>query len=157
MAGPKSGIRSGLIVVKNTQIVESDYLFVYGTLRRSLTPSRDIRHLLQHEAEFQGIATVSGRLYNIGSYPGLILSENPDEIVLGELYKIKDQRVVLNALDQYEGAVEPFPKPWEYQRLVADVTTDKGFMVLSWLYTYQWDVVEEMRIKSGDYLDFLSK
>lgn len=144
-------------MLKDTQPVQSDYLFVYGTLRSSISQSRDIRHLLQHEAEFQGIATVSGRLYNIGSYPGLILSNKPDEIVLGELYEIKDKRMVLNALDQYEGSVDPFPKPWEYQRVVEDVTTVHGSKVLSWLYTYQWDVVEKMRIKSGDYLDFLSK
>lgn len=98
-----------------------------------------------------------GRLYNIGSYPGLILSDNPDEIVKGELFKIKDKRLVLNALDEYEGSVEPFPKPWEYQRVEAEITTEKGAKVLSWLYIYQWDVKEEMLIPSGDYLDFLSK
>lgn len=142
---------------KETQIEHSDHLFVYGTLRKSIAPSRDIRHILRHEAEFQSVATVPGRLYNIGSYPGLIISENPDEIVTGELYKIKNKRVVLNTFDQYEGAVEPFPKPWEYQRVTAEVTTAEGAKVLSWLYIYQWDVVEEMHIKSGDYLEFLAQ
>jgi len=136
---------------------ESEYLFVYGTLRRSIVSSKDIRHLLNHETESLGMATVNGRLYNIGSYPGLILSNNPEEIVMGELYTIKNRRVVLSTFDQYEGCCEPFPKPWEYQRTTAEVTTDGGDKVRSWLYTYQWDVNEKMRIPSGDYLAFLSK
>lgn len=87
----------------------------------------------------------------------MILSDKTDEIVVGELYKIKNKRVVLNALDQYEGAIEPFPKPWEYQRTTAEVTTDDGSKVNSWLYTYQWDVDEAMRIKFKDYLELLSQ
>lgn len=142
---------------EETPLIESDHLFVYGTLRQSIAPSREIRHLLHHETEFLGTATVAGRLYNIGNYPGLILTEDPGEIVSGELYKIRDKRVVLNTFDQYEGSVEPFPKPWEYQRVKTEVTTDEGAKILSWLYTYQWDVKEEMRIPSGDYLDFLSR
>ncbi len=142
---------------KEIPFIESDHLFVYGTLRKSIAPSKDIRHLLRHEAEFQGVATVPGRLYDIGSYPGLILSENLDETVTGELYKIKNKRVVLNTFDQYEGSVEPFPKPWEYQRVLAEVSTADGSKVLSWLYTYQWDVADEKLIKSGDYLNFLDQ
>lgn len=136
--------------------VQIEHLFVYGTLRRAIAPSKDLRHLLHHEAELQGNATVTGRLYNIGSYPGLILSDIPEEIVMGELYKIRDKRVVLHTFDQYEGCIDPFPKPCEYQRVKAEVKTAEGFKVLSWLYAYQWDVKEEMHIKSGDYLAFLS-
>lgn len=136
---------------------ESDYLFVYGTLRRSLAPSKDIRHLLYHEAEYLGSSTVTGRLYNIGSYPGLVLSDVPEEIVTGELYKIKNKRMVLSAFDRYEGCIEPYPKPWEYHRIASEVTTEDGSKLVSWLYTYQWDVLESMRIHSGDYLEFLGK
>lgn len=87
----------------------------------------------------------------------MIVSDNPIEIVIGELYKINDSRMLLNAFDRYEGCCEPFPKPWEYQRITAEVTTEESAVVLSWLYTYQWDVLEQMRIQSGDYLEFLSK
>lgn len=134
---------------------ESDYLFVYGTLRRSLSPSKDLRQLLHHEAEYMGSAKIAGRLYNIGTYPGLILSDNPEEIVTGELYKIQNKRLILSTLDRYEGCVDPYPKPWEYERIMAEVTTEKGSKFLSWLYTYQWDVTDSMRIQSGDYLDFM--
>jgi gamma-glutamylcyclotransferase (GGCT)/AIG2-like uncharacterized protein YtfP len=136
---------------------ESDYLFVYGTLRRSLSPSKDLRHLLHHETEFLGSATVPGRLYNIGNYPGLILSDDPEEVVTGELYKIKNKRMVLSALDRYEGCIDPYPRPWEYERITAEVRTETGSTLISWLYTYQWDVPESMRIQSGDYLTFLTK
>lgn len=141
---------------KENAPIQSEHLFVYGTLRMSIAPSKDIRHLLHHESEFKGIATVRGRLYDIGSYPGLILSDNPKEIVVGELYRIKNRRVVLNTFDQYEGCIDPFPNPWEYQRVKAEVKTAEGVKVLSWLYTYQWDVNEQMRIIPGDYLNFLS-
>lgn len=139
----------------SSQNSANDYLFVYGTLRRSLSPSKDLRQLLHHEAEYLGSATVGGRLYNIGNYPGLILSENPEDIVTGELYKIKNKRLVLSSLDRYEGCVEPYPKPWEYERIRAEVTTEKGSTLLSWLYIYQWNVTDSIRIQSGDYLDFV--
>ena len=46
-------------------------LFVYGTLRDD--PAHDMFHVLAANAELIGEATVAGRLYDLGEYPGLVL------------------------------------------------------------------------------------
>lgn len=69
------------------------HVFVYGTLRRG--EQRDINRL-QPAPLWQGWASVKGVLYDLGAYPGLLLSESgqgasaqerPGE-VLGEVYQI---------------------------------------------------------------------
>jgi len=59
------------------------HVFVYGTLRRG--ELRDINHLRPAPA-FVGMASVRGVLYNLGSYPGLLLGG--EGWVTGEVYAI---------------------------------------------------------------------
>lgn len=59
------------------------YVFVYGTLRRD--DVRDITRL-QPAPLFVGMASVAGRLYDLGPYPGLLLGGA--ERVTGEVYAI---------------------------------------------------------------------
>jgi gamma-glutamylcyclotransferase (GGCT)/AIG2-like uncharacterized protein YtfP len=90
-------------------------IFVYGTLRRD--PAHEMFHLLAKHARFVGNATVSGRLFDLGEYPGMI---SPDETheVLGEIYEIdKDHWTdVVARLDKYEGCSSEDPPPHEYRR-----------------------------------------
>ncbi|GAB3480357.1 gamma-glutamylcyclotransferase family protein [Polaromonas eurypsychrophila] len=59
------------------------HVFVYGTLRRGEV--RDITRL-QPAPVFVGMASVAGRLYDLGSYPGLLLGGA--NRVTGEIYAI---------------------------------------------------------------------
>jgi gamma-glutamylcyclotransferase (GGCT)/AIG2-like uncharacterized protein YtfP len=59
-------------------------VFVYGTLRAG--EANDVNRL-SPKPSLIGAATVRGRLYDLGSYPGLVLDDEAGE-VLGEVYRI---------------------------------------------------------------------
>lgn len=78
----------------------TDYLFVYGTLKRGYC-----RSFLLKEADFLGEAeTLPGfRLFDCGEYPGMVHSPHGQGI-RGELYRILP--ALLPALDECEGVAE---------------------------------------------------
>ena len=78
----------------------SDRLFVYGTLMRGF--DHPMAQLLSRSADYLGPATCRGRLYLIRHYPGLVLSEEPADIVFGELYRLRDRDALLGEFDMYE-------------------------------------------------------
>jgi gamma-glutamylcyclotransferase (GGCT)/AIG2-like uncharacterized protein YtfP len=137
--------------------MEKVYLFVYGTLLSSLnSPAGSV---LKMYAERISPATISGRLYDIGGYPGLVLADDgaeEGEIIYGELYMIREKENLLSALDEYEGCSPRFPEPREYVRKVIPVTTPERKKVQAWAYLYNWDISHCLRIESGDYEKFVS-
>src|SRR5229473_2852508 len=78
----------------------SDRLFVYGTLMRGF--DHPMAKLLSRSADFIGPAQCCGRLYLIKHYPGLVLSDDPAELVFGELYRLRDRDALLGEFDMYE-------------------------------------------------------
>ena len=77
------------------------HVFVYGTLRRGEV--RDINRL-QPAPAFVGMASVQGVLYDLGSYPGLLLGG--EGRVTGEIYAISAE--LERQLDTIE---EVWPEP----------------------------------------------
>lgn len=73
-------------------------VFVYGTLRRGSARSMSIRF---PNSQFIADAKVSGSLYDLGAYPGLILNES-NSLVVGEVYEVDDE--ILNKLDDFEAS-----------------------------------------------------
>lgn len=53
------------------------------------------------ESKFIADAKVSGGLYDLGAYPGLLLNE-PNSSVIGEVYEVDDE--LLNKLDEFEAS-----------------------------------------------------
>ncbi len=114
-------------------------LFVYGTLMRVAAASalgRDMRDRLDRESNWVGAATVAGRLYNCGSYPGLVAGETPGERVHGELYRLRDPDAVFRWLDPYEGLSCGQLIGTEYERLVVPAQLDTGAHTDAWIYRY---------------------
>jgi gamma-glutamylcyclotransferase (GGCT)/AIG2-like uncharacterized protein YtfP len=63
-------------------------VFVYGTLRRG--EERDINRLLPAPT-WIGDGVVEGTLFNLGSYPGIVLGQGPlSGRVVGEVYRIAE-------------------------------------------------------------------
>lgn len=88
-------------------VLPTRHVFVYGTLRRG--EQRDI-NLLKPSPRWVGRASVEGMLYNLGSYPGLVLGSDQclgQQKVTGEVYEITDELERL--LDEIEG-VGPVPR-----------------------------------------------
>jgi gamma-glutamylcyclotransferase (GGCT)/AIG2-like uncharacterized protein YtfP len=75
----------------------TDYLFVYGTLARSVNHPMH-RHLVRH-AEYAGEGTFNGILYRVAHYPGAVASSDPNDVVHGELYRLRDSDALFAALD----------------------------------------------------------
>jgi len=127
---------------------DSSYIFVYGTLMRSF--SHPMHNALIKFAEFVSEAKVNGLLYEIDSYPGLILTKE-DIFVYGELYKINDKERLFALLDHYEECSSEFPEPHEYKRVIAKVFLNNGNMINAWLYLYNHPIDLAKFIESGNY------
>jgi gamma-glutamylcyclotransferase (GGCT)/AIG2-like uncharacterized protein YtfP len=76
--------------------MSSHLVFVYGSLRRGAGGAMAGRF---PSASFIGEATVSGRLYDLGAYPGLQLDESGARVI-GEAYEVTDE--TLQELDKFE-------------------------------------------------------
>ena len=86
----------------------SDLLFVYGTLMRGF--DHPMARLLSANADFLGEARCRGRLYLVKHYPGLVLSDDPADVVFGELYRLRARDELLREFDMYEACGEGFPR-----------------------------------------------
>src|SRR5438067_13729162 len=80
--------------------------------------------LLSRSADFIGEARCRGQLYLIKHYPGLVLSDDPADVVFGELYRLRAPKESLREFDRYEGCGEGFAEPTKYIRQMLSVTLD---------------------------------
>ncbi len=128
----------------------SDRLFVYGTLMRGYV--HPMAKLLSANADFLGPASCRGRLYRVKHYPGLVLSDDANEIVHGELYRLRDPEALLREFDMYEACGEGFPEPTQYVRQMFSVTLADGSASEAWTYIYNWPVAKLTLIESGRFL-----
>jgi gamma-glutamylcyclotransferase (GGCT)/AIG2-like uncharacterized protein YtfP len=129
----------------------SDLLFVYGTLMRGF--DHPMAALLSRSADFLGEARCRGRLYLVKHYPGLLLSDEPVDLVFGELYRLRQPEALLREFDMYEACGEGFAEPTEYLRKMLPVTCDDGAVHEVWTYIYNWPVTGLPRIVSGRFLE----
>ena len=131
---------------------DSNLMFVYGTLRRG--SANEFSEILAQNASFAGEALVRGRLFNLGSYPALVISDAPNEKVRGDLYEISrsKRQAVLDLLDRYEGCAPSDPQPHEYRRAIVDVFTATGSKLKAWTYLLNRPPEGLDPIDAGDYL-----
>lgn len=126
-------------------------IFVYGTLTKGL----DLSYALDH-AKFLGHSLISGELYDLGSFPGLKKTTDPQAVVYGELYAIDDQ--ILAHLDRLEGYDPTDLNASMYIRQNVSVTCfDDGSKVDAQVYVYQRDVTTQPLISHGDYRRYLQE
>jgi gamma-glutamylcyclotransferase (GGCT)/AIG2-like uncharacterized protein YtfP len=78
--------------------MKTHLVFVYGSLRRGSARAMSIRF---PKSRFVAEAKVSGSLYDLGAYPGLLLDES-NSLVIGEVYEVDDE--ILNNLDDFESS-----------------------------------------------------
>jgi gamma-glutamylcyclotransferase (GGCT)/AIG2-like uncharacterized protein YtfP len=129
----------------------SDRLFVYGTLMRGF--DHPMAQLLSRSADFIGEARCQGRLYLVKHYPGLVLSDDPAEVVFGELYRLHQPRELLREFDMYEACGEGFAAPTQYVRQMLQVTRERQAAEEAWAYIYNWPVAGLPRIASGRFME----
>jgi len=117
-------------------------LFVYGTLKRT-PPGK--RHRLLRDARFVNVASMSGSLYDLGRYPGVVRDPKDRGRVFGEVYEIPDDAAhrALQALDKYEGP--------EFVRRRAYVTMRDGKRRSAWAYVLRKRPRSARPVDSGRY------
>ncbi|HEY1371717.1 MAG TPA: gamma-glutamylcyclotransferase family protein [Candidatus Binatia bacterium] len=117
-------------------------LFVYGTLRS--TSGHPMHRKLRAESGFVGAGTFRGRLYDLGTYPGAILSRSNGDRVRGEIYRLREPARTLSVLDAYEDR--------SFRRLKATVRRENGGRTRCWIYLYTQPVTRFRRIAGGNYM-----
>lgn len=128
----------------------NSYLFVYGTLLSGAGHPMGAR--LRRQARLVGAATIPGRLYSLGRYPGLVERADAQERVHGELYALHNPVAALKWLDAYEGIVPGDHDQNEYVRAERPVRLGSGEEVAAWVYLYRKDVRHLAPIPGGRWL-----
>lgn len=126
-----------------------EHLFVYGTLRKDC--DHPMSQFLNAHSEWVNKGHFYGLLYDIGEYPGAILSANTTEKIFGDIYKINDSYTLFKTLDAYEGTGDFFAKPNLYIRKLITVFTENGLEIKAWIYIYNRSIENLKLISSGDY------
>jgi gamma-glutamylcyclotransferase (GGCT)/AIG2-like uncharacterized protein YtfP len=125
-------------------------LFVYGTLLSAAGHPMGTR--LRREARLVGPATIEGRLYSLGRYPGLVEADGAAGPVYGELYALRTPAVTLKWLDTYEGILPGKPEESPYERLVRPVRPESGETVDAWVYLYRRSVRLRPEVEDGRWI-----
>ena len=118
-------------MAKSLTEVDTDLLFVYGTLRRGFPLHHHLRRL---GAEFVGSGSVQAELFDLGEFPGARKSTKPGKTVQGELYRLRRAESALRVLDQVEGVSPRTPEKGQFQRATTEVTLPNGVRRVAWIY-----------------------
>lgn len=130
---------------------ESEYLFVYGTLRRDT--KSNMNKLLSQFSQYTGKGTFIGKLFLVGCYPGAIRSKDQRDTVQGDLYKLTNPGLILSIIDKYEGCTDTPSISAEYVREKADIMLNgNGKIIKAWIYLFNKPVNGFIQIDSGNFL-----
>jgi gamma-glutamylcyclotransferase (GGCT)/AIG2-like uncharacterized protein YtfP len=107
------------------------------------------RERLYREGRCLGAASTAGRLYDLGRYPGLVLSDDPTDVVHGEVFALTDPHRVFQWLDPYESIDAQDVDASEYVRVERPVVLASGLSTVAWVYVYRRDVSDARVIATG--------
>ena len=130
-------------------------LFVYGSLRSGF--HSPVYEYISRFFKFIGEAKVEGKLFDMGSYPAGIAT-NDSSFIIGELYQGKNEHEfswAIGQLDDYEGVTVEADEVQLYRREITDVHLNNQ-VTQAWIYWYNGDVSGRTVIASGDMLEYLS-
>jgi gamma-glutamylcyclotransferase (GGCT)/AIG2-like uncharacterized protein YtfP len=127
------------------------HVFVYGTLMTAAPHASlgaEMRARLQREALSLGAATMRGRLYDLGRYPGMVTGDGLDELVHGEVFRLNQPAGALAWLDAYED-VRPHDPTSEYERALRTARLASGGDIAAWVYLYRGNLERAPHIADG--------
>ena len=124
------------------------YLFSYGTLIPHHAPAEvaSTVKLLRRV----GRGSVRGRLYDLGDYPGAVLSRT-GPVIAGQVFELPEDPDVLRRLDEYEGFDPSHPQGSLFVRMKWPVTLRNGKKMSCWVYAYNRRPNRARTITGGDY------
>lgn len=128
----------------------SSYLALYGSLMSPFTTQQELG--LSGQLTLLGECQLAAKLYDLGDYPGLTLSNNKTDIVYAELYSFSNQ-TVLTILDEFEDYKPNDDQTSLYKRILIDLLEPQ---VTAWVYVYNQGVLESNLISSGSWDKYLA-
>ena len=131
-------------------------LFVYGSLRSGF--HSPVYEYISRFFKFIGEAKVRGNLFDMGSYPAGIAT-NDLHFITGELYQAKNEHEfswAIGQLDDYEGVSVEADEIQLYRREIAEVHLN-GQVTHAWIYWYNGDVSGRPMIASGDLMEYMQQ
>src|SRR4051812_49218054 len=95
-------------------------------------------------------ATVAGRLYDLGPYPGLVIGSDREERVRGQLLDVPDDPELWLRVDAYEGFVPDDPARSLFRRVSCRAElADGSDAVECWVYVYNGDLAGARQVADG--------
>ena len=127
--------------------MESRYLFLYGTL----LPQHAPREMAAVAARLKrvGEGTVRGLLYDLGEYPGAILTHASRRTIRGTVFRLPSHAALLHELDEYEGFLPDDVQASLFVRRFHPVVLTTGSILRCWIYVYNRDPGGAPLIPSG--------
>ena len=129
-------------------------LFVYGSLRSGFRSP--VYEYISRFFTFVGEAKVRGKLFDMGSYPAG-LPTNDSHFIIGELYQANNPNEfswAIGQLDDYEGVNVEADEVQLYRREITEVQMN-GTLHHAWIYWYNGDVSGRNLISSGDLMEYM--
>ena len=118
-------------MVDSWQELDTDLLFVYGTLRRGFALHH---HLRRMGAQFVARGEVQAELYDLGKFPGARKSTKPGKVLAGEVYRLRQAEKALKVLDHVEGFSPQTAEKSLFQRATTEVVLPNGERRVAWIY-----------------------
>ena len=132
------------------------YLFVYGSLRSGFRSP--VYEYISRFFTFVGEGKVRGKLFDMGSYPAGIPT-NDNSFIVGELYLANNANEfswAIGQLDDYEGVTVEPDEVQLYRREITEVHIN-GQVTHAWIYWYHGDVTGRPLIASGDLMEYMQQ
>ena len=131
-------------------------LFVYGSLRSGF--QHEVYAYISRYFTLVAEGKVKGLLYDMGSYPAAVPTEQAAYIV-GELYRINHTDEfpwAMAQLDDYEGLHTENGEAPLYRREKTTILTANG-RTEAWVYWFNGDTSNRPVIESGDVLAYMQQ
>ena len=128
------------------------HLFIYGTLLPERAPSAVSEAIKR--LRYVGRASVRGRLYDLGEFPGAVLDASSPMKIMGRVFTLPEDVTLLDSLDEYEGFAPHNRKDSLFSREETVATLENGRKLQCWIYIYNQNVTGAKLILSGDYLEY---
>lgn len=113
----------------------------------------DAARFIREKCSLIGVGFTPGRLFDLGSYPGIVYEPESQTNVFGEVYKIvSDEEELVLYLDHFEEYGPEFDQPNEYRREIIPVSVD-GTIYQASAYLYNRNLNGLKLIASGIYED----
>ncbi len=132
----------------------SEYLFVYGTLRRGQPL---YKYLSSPDTRFVGEGEITGRLFDLGKYPGATPDPKRFSKVRGEVHELLAPEPTLAMLDEVEGFDPSGPERSLFERRRTQVRLEAGTELTAWVYFYRRPLLNATEIPDGDYARYVTE